>query len=265
MVKLSLFLKRKILIAAVIFFLVFSGFLIYWYADSHKKENNGNRNEVEIYTAKTDIRQGSIIEEDDIEIKAISQELSDERFIVNKKEIIGSRAVEDIVSGEIISYEILEGSHIKQQTSLKFSSYIPVGKRAISVPVIYYGEQNLINSGDKADLISVYYDSSSEKLVSETILTYKEIVLTGSNNHQYDYDKTGADEVSSNQGLGDTFLDGILSSGGSSEVSASRTNLIITFYLSPAEVEKILNSLQLGPLYISLCPSKRDISSNGSY
>ncbi|GEM_PF-625691 len=256
---LNLFLKRKIFIAIAVFLLIFLGFVIFWYFSSYKKDNKLNKGDVvEVYVAKNNILNGEEIKEDKIEKSIISVKLFDSKYITNKKEIVGKNAIKDISTGEILSFDKIENEAKKNQNYLNFSYYIPEGYRAISIPVIYYGEQSLLNVGDNIDLVSAYYDKDNEKIISKTILSYKKIILINGktkNNSSTDNENVNFSTLDGISSEGSSIFSGVFGSDSTNMSGLQKFQIILTFYLTPSEVEMLINSLQLGPLFASICPS----------
>lgn len=247
--RLSIFLGRKkiIVIAAVIALLILL-FAFWFFKSSANKEPEGNLYR-QIYTAATDIVSGASITEDMLIAENIPEEMYSEKYFTDIKDISGKKAYTDLQKGEVISSDKLEGNTVQQNNYLKFSSHIPAGYRAVSIPVNYYGQHSLIGSGDKVDIISTYYQDSSGEFISITVLQHKEIIRIGTGENSKDGDVAGIpgkNTVSSNG----SFFTGLFSEGGQSPANM----LILTFYLTPGEAEKIILSLQLGTLNIAICP-----------
>lgn len=134
-----------------------------------------------------------------------------------------------------------------------FSSTIPYGLRAVSLPVSFFGDVSGIREGDRVDVISVFYDPGSNELYCEAILYQKEIILlagSGDDREQGGYQDTG------NQGY---FGDGILGdiSSGNGTGGQYKKILIVTFYLEVIEAEKAFMAIESGQLYLLLCPPEK--------
>jgi Flp pilus assembly protein CpaB len=157
------------------------------------------------------------------------------------------------VKGEIISSDKIQGvANKKDSNYLAFSSYIPSGLRAVSIPVNYYGEKSLLNIGDKIDLVSTLYEKTADSIISQTILWDKEIILINGKSSSNDLDDiTGQQD---NTGITNELpsLDNILQT---STVAGSKSgNCILTLYLNPQEVEAVFLALQTGTINLSICP-----------
>jgi len=246
-----LFLGSRKLVIIILFITVFSGFSVFWYLNNQKQKSYENTGQVEIYTAGQDIFKGDEIDENMIEAKRISREVFNEEFLTDIKDIVGMKTTSDIAKGEIIRSGKLEGMALEENTYLKFSSYIPEGLRAVSIPVNYYGEHALLSKGDKVDIISTYYDSKNEELVSETVLKHKDIIFI-SGRSQVDSEDTVMPGYSPSNNTGNlvfgSLFDSSISDGSGSSL------IILTFYLDQEEVESIMLSLQLGALNLAICP-----------
>jgi Flp pilus assembly protein CpaB len=255
--RINLFLRRKffIVVFAVIFLLTAA--LVFLYIKNHHDNGNIQKGTFEVYIADSNIPGGTVINERQIEKSFVSGELFSDKYITEKKEIVGKKAIRDITESKVISSDDLEQSSGQSPNYLKFSSYIPSGYRAVSLPVVYFGRKILLNSGDSIDLISTWYNSKNEEFISETILLCKKIILiNGQNTRESSAQKEGNYDAvqSSEPGL----LNGILSDASAGEDIVDKQYLILTFYLTSSEAEKALNALQLGPLYMAICPGKGD-------
>ena len=174
----------------------------------------------------------------------ISENIFSERFITDEVQITGRIVLTDILEGEIITADKLEGFEDNSSFSLSFSSYIPGGLRAISIPVKYYEDPGLLNIGDRIDIISTYYRAGDDTLYSETVLAGKEIILMGNVPDNNEYGNTAGRE---------DILSGSLFDQDTGTYGLGRM-LIITFYLEPHESENIFTALDRGLLNLSVLP-----------
>ncbi len=246
--RVNIFLGRKkiIVIAAVLAVLIF--LLIFWYFKTSSDNDSESNSYRQAYTAAVDVASGTVITEDILNVINITDEMYSGKYLTDIRDISGKKAHTDLHKGEIISSDKLEGSTAQQNSYLKFSSCIPAGFRAVSIPVNYYGQHALIGAGDKVDIISTYYDDRSGEFISEIVLQYKEIIRIGTNEHDKDPGLLNTPEK--NSASSDSFFTGLFSEGEQSPANL----LILTFYLTPEESEKIMLSLQLGTLNIAICP-----------
>lgn len=247
--RLGLILRQKIFIIIVVIMVVMGGIVIYWYISRDDSKYADNYHVEKILVAGCDIDAGAEITEDMLEYRDIPKNIYSEKFIVSKEEILGKKTDTYISEGEIIFIENLEENLADEENYLKFSSYIPSGLRAVSIPVNYYGDASLISCGDRVDVVSTFYDRESDLLVSETVLSGKEIVLIEGR-------KTTEME---NYGLEDTGSSGEISVLGEmfGESFAAKNDpglLVITLYLKPEETERIFLAIESGVLDISICP-----------
>ncbi len=116
------------------------------------------------------------------------------------------------------------------------------------MPVNYYGDVSVLRVGDKVDIISVYYDQTNSLLISEAVLSEKEIILTV--NEQNEINNKNGENSSSNKN-DSSLMDKVFDSNYAG--SAFSNSMIITFYLTPVEVEKIFLALERGVLNLSIC------------
>ena len=244
--RLNLILRRRIFIIIFIILAVFGGLVIFWYLNNLKEKSNADLYGIQVFTAKTEIGSGTKISDDLIELKKIPENIFNEKFITNKKDIIGKQAVIDISKGEIISSDNIEISHQDGSNYLKFSSYIPGYLRAVSIPLYFYGDVSMLNIGDMVDVILTYYDKTSDELVSETVLRQKEIILIKGNS------LSSSPEESEKKSDGISFFNNADYSGFDNKNNVNV--LVFTFYLKPEEVEKVFLSLQKGTLNLAICP-----------
>ncbi len=247
--RLSLIFRQKLFTIIFIIISILGGFFVFWYLNSLKSKGAEDLAGKEIFTAAGNIESGQVIQEELLEKKKIPENIFNEKFIIDKSQILNKKAAGDINKGEIISKDKIEGSQA-ENVYLRFSAYIPEGFRAISIPVNYYGDSSLIRVGDKVDLISTYYDKSGEQLISEIVLAAKEVIFIQNN---YGSNSTKNPDNQVNEGKNDFLFSGITGESPGNNLS----NLIIlTFYLQPAEVENIFLALDRGAINISICPKQ---------
>lgn len=248
--RLSLIIRQKIFIIIFIVLVVMGGVLIYWYVGRDDKTGKKNPDLCSVIVAKSDISAGTVITEDMIEYREIPDNIYSEDFIVLKEDIVGRKTNSEISRGEIISIAAIDELHLKEEGYLRFSSYIPRGLRATSIAVNYYGDNSLLNCGDRIDIISTFYDKASDSLISDTVLKNKEIILIeGKKNRELymdDYEGTSNTEELS-------ILDGVFNGDIDDQVKSNL--IVITLYLRPEEVEDVFLSMEMGILNVSICPT----------
>jgi Flp pilus assembly protein CpaB len=241
--RINLIIRQKIFIITIVLMLVFAGFLIYWYLAGSNNEKQLTGGNIDIYTSRIEIKAGMQITKDMIEKKSIPGNIFNQKFITDVSEITGKVTALDIAKGEIISSDKIQGvESAKDSNYLAFSSYIPAGLRAVSIPVNYYGEKSLLSVGDTVDLVSTLFEKSTDSIISRTILWDKEIILIDGKNSGNDL----------------PALDSILQTGVAEGLKSG--NCILTLYLKPMEVEKVFLALQTGTINLSICP--KNISGN---
>lgn len=243
--RISLILRQKFFSIIFIILAILGGIFIFWYIGNLKSQISENIEYREIFIARDFIEKGEEITKDLIERQKLPKNIFSGKFILDESQILGKKTLEDILEGEIISGEKIEGINLDSDSRLGFSYYIPKDLRAVSILVNYYGNRKLIREGDRVDVISTYYDQSEGILKSETILYEKEIVNIGdaSNNDSYMSDEK------------DFFLDSMFASN--LHGNSLGNFLILTFYLNPQEAEKIFLGLEKGTLNISICNQGR--------
>ena len=241
--RVSLILRQKIVGIIFILVAIFGGIFVFWYINNLKSAATEDESII-IFIATRDIWQGEGIISEMFEKQKISGNIFSERFITDQEQISGRIVLSDIIKGEIISNDKLEGLGTDSSINLSFSAYIPEGLRAISIPVKYYGDYNLINIGDRIDIISTYYKTGDDILHSEIILTGKEIVLIGNVPDSKKYEGMPGEE--------DLLFDSLFDQN--IENYELGRMLIITFYLEPYEVENIFLALDRGLLNLSILP-----------
>jgi len=252
--RVTLILRRKILIFIFIIILVFAGLLIYWYALNIKEKNKLNSENISILTAGTAIKAGTIFTEEVIDVQKIPKKIFNKDFITDLNIIAGKAALEDIATGEIITSEKIKGLKNSNEKYIKFSSSIPAGLRAVAIPVNYYGEKSLPDIGDMVDIISVFFDKEKNAISCITVLRSKEIILIEGRENENEESGNGIDKGSIENGSSfiSGSLDGIFTGNG--QLVNNSEPVILTFYLSPSDVEKIFIALQNGTLNVSVCP-----------
>src|SRR4030042_5162980 len=172
--RLSLIFRQKLFTIMFIIVSIFGGVFVFWYLNSLKAGRAEDFAGKDIFTAAADIESGQVIQEELLEMKKIPENIFNEKFIIDKSQILDKKAAGNINKGEIISKDKIEGSQT-ENAYLRFSTYIQAGLRATSIPVNYYGDVSLIRVGDKVDLISTYYEKSGEQLLSEVVFGEKEV------------------------------------------------------------------------------------------
>ncbi|MCL4378764.1 MAG: Flp pilus assembly protein CpaB [Actinobacteria bacterium] len=250
----SLIYKQKLFGIIFIIVAVFGGIFIFWYINNLKSQNNESSNSMEIFVASNDINSGQVIEDNSVSIEKIPLNIFNEKFITNLDQIAGKKALTSISKGEIISKDKIEGNQLNENPYIKFSSYIPEGLRAVSVPVNYYGDDSVLKAGDKVDVISVYYDQISSQLIPELVLGEKEIVMIS--NQKNPAGKKAGDQANADKN--DSLLaNNIFDSSYTTQALSS--SIIVTFYLTISEEEKIFLSLERGVLNLSICPEVKNM------
>ena len=247
----SIFLKQKIFGIIFILISVFGGIFIFWYINSLKTSIISGQKYQDIYIASADINSGDEIAAELIEKQKIPEIIFSEKFAIDESQILGKKAAGDIAKGEIISIEKIEGNKLNNNSYLSFSSYIPDDFRAVSLPLNYYGDSSIIKVGDRIDIISTYYDETAATLISEIVLKSKEIILISNQNNANANSNAGGSKTF--EGNKDSnFLSGTLLS--SSYNSDALSNLLVlTFYLTQEETEKVFLALERGVLNLALC------------
>jgi Flp pilus assembly protein CpaB len=243
--RLSLIIKQRMLGIIFIVIAVIGGVFVFWYISNLKSKISEDVGYKQIFIAGADIKEGEEVKEELIEVQKINENIFSENFIMDKDDILGKKAAENIMKGDIITVDKLEGMGSSKGLKTGFSSYIPYKSRAVSVPVNFYGDKSLIRTGDKVDIISTYYETNSGAIYSDVVLSEKEIVLMRSDL---------VTEFSAEENGGGGFLvDSILES---SSVDPDYANtLILTFYLDSLEAKEIFSALGKGVLNLSICPS----------
>ncbi len=239
----SLILRQKIIGIVFIIAAVLGGVFIFWYINNLKSAASGEATNT-VFIAARDIRKGEEILTGIFDKEKISENIFSERFIKDEMQIYGRIVSDDILKGEIITADKLEGLEDGSSFNLSFSAYIPDGLRAVSMPVKYYGDPGLLNIGDRIDIISTYYKAGDDTLYSETVLAGKEIILMGNVPGTNEYEDIAGGEDILSGSLFDQNI-GIYELG---------SMIIITFYLEPNESENIFMALDRGLLNLSILP-----------
>ncbi len=251
--RINLIIRQKIFIIAIILMLVFAGFLIYWYLAGSKNENQYADGNMDIYTSRVEIKAGIQITKDMIEKKSIPGNIFNQKFITDVSEITGKATALDIAKGEIISSDKIQGvESAKDSSYLAFSSYIPAGLRAVSIPVNYYGEKSLLSVGDTVDLISTLFEKTTDSITSRTIMWGKEVILIDGKRSGNDLTDLSGRQENTGESSDLPAFDSILGAGTTEGFRSG--NCILTLYLKPVEVETVFLALQTGTINLSICP-----------
>jgi Flp pilus assembly protein CpaB len=242
--RISLIVKQRMLGIIFIIIAVVGGVFIFWYISNLKSKISEDVGYKQIFITRDDIKEGEEFTEELIEMQKVNENIFSENFIIDKDDILGKKAAENIMKGDIITVNKLEGMDSSDSLSTGFSSYIPYKLRAVSVPVSFYGDKSLIRTGDRVDILSTYYEPDSGAIYSDIVLSEKEIVLIKS-------DPEGNFSVEENSS-GEFLIDSIFES---SSVDPGYANtLILTFYLDCLEAEEVFSALEKGVLNLSICP-----------
>jgi len=216
--------------------------LIYFLISNLKSTSSEDAISNEVLIAKEEIMAGKEIKIEMIGKQKISKNIFSNNFISEAKEIIGKPAKATILKGEIISTQKINGIGESEDNNLKFSTYIPLFKKAAAIPITYWGDTSLICIGDKIDVISTYYEKDSGNLKSEIVLDSKEIIIISGQKNQNDENQKNNSALS------------ILSSD--TEPTGESQRLYLTFYLNEEEIKKVFEAVQKGNLNIAICSSK---------
>ncbi len=241
--RISLIIRQRATGIIFIIIALAGGIFIFWYISGLKEKIPENIGYNRVFIAEIDIKKDEKIEAGSIKIQEIPSNIFSGKFIMDKNEIVGKKVVVDILKGEIITEDKLEAGEDISRINLGFSSYIPGGLRAVSIPVNFYGDRSLIKEGDKIDLISTYYNQESGSLFSGTIISEKEIVLINNGQKENYLDKGGD---------GENFLLGQVTEESFTD-TYFKDYLIITFYLTKSEAEEIFKALGRGVINLSIC------------
>ncbi len=241
--RISLIIKQRILSIIFIIISIAGGVFIFLYVGSLKEKIPENVNYNQIFIARNDIKDDEMITADLIEMQKISADIFSGKFIIDKEEIVGKKAIADILKGEIITEDKIEKKSAGNDFSYSFSFHIPDGLRAVSVPVSFYGDSGLLNEGDAVDLVSTYYEQESGDLCSVTVLSGKELILIN-NGSEETYMENGNN--------GGNFLLGSVNEE-KLEDSFYGNHIIITLYLSKNEAEEIFKAVERGVVNLSIC------------
>ena len=239
----SLIFKQKFISILFIILAIAGSILIYFYILNIKSSVPEDSNSNEVLTADEEIRAGIVITKEMIGKQKISKNIFSNNFISDENGIIGKQAVDTILKGEIISTQKIEGIDESIDKNLKFSTYIPIFKKAATIPVTYWGDASLICVGDKIDVISTYYEKDSSNLKSEIVLAGKEIIIISGQENQDNENKEN------NSALSILSTDTVLTS--ESQI------IYFTFYLNEEEIKKVFEAIQKGNLNIAICSSKQ--------
>ena len=241
--RVSLIFKQKFISIIFIIIALAGSILIYFYISNIKSAATEDEFSNEVLIAKEEIRAGSEIKIEMIGKQKISKNIFSNNFISDENGIIGKQAKDTILKGEIISSEKIKGIDESKDKNLKFSTYIPLFKKAATIPITYWGDISLICIGDNIDVISTYYEKDSSNLKSEIVLNNKEIIIISSQQNQDN------ENQENNSALSILNSDTVLT-------EESRM-LYLTFYLDEEEIKKVFEAIQKGNLNIAICSSKQ--------
>jgi len=233
----SLIFKQKFISIIFIIIAIAGSIFIYFYISNIKPASDVASNEVLI--AKEEIEKGAEIKIEMIGKQKISKNIFSNNFISDEGEVVGKLAKDIILKGEIIPSEKIKGINESNNNSMKFSTYIPLFKKAATMPITYWGDISLISIGDRVDVVSTYYEKDTSNLKSEIVLSNKEIIIISSQQNKDNKDQQD------NSGLS------ILNSG--NVLAEESRTLYLTFYLGEEEIKTIFGAIEKGSLNIAIC------------
>ncbi|MDZ7837423.1 MAG: Flp pilus assembly protein CpaB [Actinomycetota bacterium] len=232
----TLIIKQKILAILFLSAAAAIGIFMFWYINNLRSKIPQNENLQKVVIAGRDIAAGQIIQDSMVQVQGIPSAISSERAIRDPEKVVGEECLKDISRGEIIYSEFISGQ--SPGSSSGYSSYIPQGKRLVTVPVTFYGPFELLQPGQNIDMVSVYYQQASGDMVPQTVISRKEIVMVS----------RGQDNPGQNQ---EWFIE-------DSQVPepSGSTGCVVSIYVTGQEAETVFLALERGTINLSLCPAE---------
>src|SRR5665811_1386423 len=133
--RVSLIFKQKF-ISIIFIVIAFSGSIfIYFYISSMKLSSAADSFSNEVLIAKEEIVKGAEIKIEMIGKQKISKNIFSSNFITEEDEIVAKQVKDTILKGEIIPSEKIIGIDESNSNSMKFSTYIPLFKKAATIPI----------------------------------------------------------------------------------------------------------------------------------
>jgi Flp pilus assembly protein CpaB len=236
--RITLFFSQRMLAVVFAVLAVTGSIFLYSYVKDLRERVPESTEFREIILAKYPIEAGQNITEDLLTRQPISQDIFSDKFIYDQSLILGKKAKEDMIAGELISIDKIDDLILEANQDIRFSSYIPSNMKSVSIPVNYYGDRQYLINGDRIDLISVFHDSETNRLVSETIMQQKEIITISSGDSMEAYSSAN-------------FIDNAIGDFAGNPYQGDF--LIITLYLESFEIEKVFLALEKGVVHLSIC------------
>lgn len=167
--------NKLILVLAVVFGLV-AALLVFNYLNNVNQVAE-NKNYTQVVTAAQEIPANTKITDAMLVLKPFPTELRNNNEVVDKQKAVGKISTVAISEGEVL----FENRLVKPGESSERLSYtIPDGLRAISVPVDEVtGVANMIQKGDRVDIISVVVPDSTVPPRSVVVLQNIEVLAIG--------------------------------------------------------------------------------------
>ena len=167
--------NKTVFILALVFGLL-AAFLTYFYL-RHVTTEVQNRVYTQVVIATRDIPINTTITSDMVELKPYPTELRNNKEIVDLNEVVGQINNAVISKGEVL----LQNHLVKpDQNTDKLAYTIPPGMRAMSVPIDEVtGVANMINRGDRVDVIAGVANSDGTNERSLVILQNIEVLAVG--------------------------------------------------------------------------------------
>ena len=97
--RISLIIKQRVFGIIFIVIAVIGGIFVFWYISSLKAGISEDTGYMEIFVAGADVKKGEEVTEGLIKAQSIPENIFSEKFVIDKNDILGRKAAENIFEG----------------------------------------------------------------------------------------------------------------------------------------------------------------------
>lgn len=180
--------KKKYIIVLCIFFGLLTSYFIFSYLTGVGQALSNNKFG-EVVVAKVNIPVKTMVTAEMLELKRVPVDFIHPQDIQKKEEVIGNVTLVPVVEGE----DILRSKIAQKNESKNGLAYIvPVGKRAVSVPVDEVsGIAGLIKPGDHVDVAATVNIGDGQREIPYSLIVLQNIQVLAVGKNMEDKEKDG--------------------------------------------------------------------------
>jgi pilus assembly protein CpaB len=210
-----------------------ASFFIYKVMKESSKPKVVNIPKTNIVVAKTVIPARSVVQAEQVELKAVPTEGVTRDTAQKIEEVVGSIAKSEILDGESINLNRL----VRKGESVGLSFVIPPGMRAITIAMTeVIGVAGFIKTGEKVDIIGIVQSKNDNISTAWTVLQDIEVLAVSQ-----DMGNPVKDEKNGN-------------TNSPSRVNEAKVGTSVTLAVTPLQAERVALAEQKGQLRLTLRP-----------